>query len=90
MDLEKLKAVQESLKKEIIIKPCGFKKGYVLAVDSAYISDRGEIISAAIVYDTEKDMVLEKVFSKKKFHSPIFPGFSLFGRLTLPLRQSAS
>ncbi len=87
MELEKLKAFQESLSREIELKPYDFAGGYVLALDSSYILKTGEIVSAAVLYDTEKKALVEKAFSKKKFCSPIFLDFSHSGRLIQPLRQ---
>lgn len=79
MELEKLKEIQEKLREAISITPCNFTKGNVLGVDSAYLLDREEIISSAIIYNTEREEVIERAFSKKNFFS-LYPRFSLLQR----------
>lgn len=78
MELRKLINIQNSLKKEIILKPFNEEINYVLAVDSSYLKKENFINSVAIIYDVRNSKVIEKAYSKKKITFPYIPGFLSF------------
>lgn len=75
MELEKLKKIQEDLKKLVRLCPFEIYEGNVLGVDSAYLSRENEIISSAIVYNIESGEIIERSYAKKKFHFHTFQVF---------------
>lgn len=72
------KAVQEDLRKRLIVKPLELLPRFIAGADAAFSSDKSTVYAAAVVYDRQKQQIVEITHAFQPAEFPYVPGFLSF------------
>ena len=78
VNLEAWKQRQSELRAQMRIEPLNEIPRFVAGVDCAFSSDQRRILCAAVVWDRQRDAVVEQVQLVRPVNAPYVPGFLSF------------
>ncbi len=76
--VEAWKAIQEQMRRQLIVKPLKTLPRYVAGCDVAFSRDKTRVIAAAVVYDRVEQTIIEKVHAIGPVEVPYIPGYLSF------------
>ena len=72
------KATQHRLRERLIIAPLNPLPRFVAGADAAFASDKKTVFAAAVVYDRQRQEIVEVVHAMREAEFPYVPGFLSF------------
>jgi deoxyribonuclease V len=76
--IEQWKETQNRLSRRLIVEPLYPIPRFVAGVDAAFSADKHRIYAAAVVYDRERQSIVDRAYAVRTADVPYIPGFLSF------------